>query len=78
MITLEQAEEQLAFRQAFNAGNLNAFWAVLADGEMVYCVYSYQTKVAQVDGEGAWVDNTKYSQTTSKHQNIIRRAWEMN
>lgn len=42
----------------------------------VYEVFSYRTLIATANGLGAInLDSRKYSVTTSKHQNLIRRAW---
>lgn len=58
-----------------------------------YFVYSYGTLVAvynynilpESDGVALpwervqrWVNPTKYSTTTSRHQNLIKRAWGLN
>lgn len=41
-----------------------------------YAVFSYRTKIAEMRASGSvWVSDTKYSQTTSRLQNIIRRVW---
>lgn len=47
------------------------------DAGNIYRVISYRTEIANYDlntGIG-WVDSTKYSVTTSKLQNMVRRAW---
>lgn len=74
MITLKQAETALRFREPFNAGNLSAR---ISGG--VYEVFSYYTLIA-VSAPDRFTDFAevmpeKYSVTTSKHQNIVRRAW---
>lgn len=40
----------------------------------LYVVYSYGTPIAWHSLEGWYVVSQKFSQTTSKHQNLIRRA----
>ena len=44
-----------------------------------YRVYSYSTQIAQAyptaSGIRAKMNNEKYSVTTSRHKNLIRRAW---
>ena len=40
-----------------------------------YRVYSYGTEIARYDGYDYVLNTHKYSVTTSKLQNIIRRAW---
>ena len=50
-------------------------------GRFEYKIYSYNTLIAEKVWDGSegewftWLNDTKYSVTTSKHQNIIRRAW---
>jgi hypothetical protein len=39
-----------------------------------YIVYSYDTPIAWHSSEGWYVVGQKFSQTTSKHQNLTRRA----
>jgi hypothetical protein len=45
-----------------------------ARGKFVYVVYSYGTPIAWCDSEGWYVVSQKFSVTTSKHQNLTRRA----
>lgn len=41
-----------------------------------YAVYSYRTKVAEMRQNGVvFIDERRYSSTTSRLQNIVRRAW---
>jgi hypothetical protein len=42
--------------------------------EWVYVVYSYGTPIAWHTAEGWYVVEQKFSPTTSKHQNLTRRA----
>ena len=42
--------------------------------EWVYVIWSYDTPIAWFDEEGWYVVSQKFSQTTSKHQNLTRRA----
>lgn len=49
------------------------------DGNVVYVLYSYYTPMAWLlrgeDGEEVWVQpNTKYSVSTTGHQNVFARA----
>jgi hypothetical protein len=39
-----------------------------------YIVYSYTTPIAWVSDKGWFIPEVKYSVTTSKHQNYVRRA----
>jgi hypothetical protein len=46
------------------------------DDGYFYRVYSYRTVIAEMRGGGdVWVSDVKYSQTTSRLQNIVRREW---
>lgn len=61
------------------AGRLNAEeYAKLveasANGKFVYVVYSYGTPIAWCTPEGWYVVEQKFSTTTSKHTNYVRRA----
>ena len=80
--TLKEADQLLNKAQSFNAGSLTA----IADETRTRCeyrVYSYGTKIAEAvwDGsEGDWqffIEPNAYehSKTTSKHTNIVKRAW---
>lgn len=50
-------------------------------GTFSYRVYSYATLIAEKTWDGAegewhtWLNPDKYSTTTSRHQNLIRKAW---
>ena len=79
MTTLKQASELLADRLPFDAGNLSAR---VSGG--VYEVFSYFTLIAvstpYAPSDFAEVLPTayNYSNTTSKHANLIKRAWGLN
>jgi hypothetical protein len=45
------------------------------DDGYYYRVYSYRTLIAEMRGSDMWVSDVKYSQTTSRIQNIVRREW---
>jgi hypothetical protein len=67
-------DRKLRFLEQFKG---NSMWSdvMMIDGKLHYVVYSYQTLIAMYyDGKGAVID-TKYSTTTSRHQNVIRKAW---
>lgn len=79
MTTLKQAEYALANREVFDAGNLSAR---ISGG--VYEVFSYFTLIAAstpfAPSDFAEVMPSAYehSSTTSKHANIVKRAWGLN
>ena len=45
------------------------------DGQVIYTLYSYGTKVAEVDSEGVYHSYGKWSQTTSRHQREFERQF---
>jgi hypothetical protein len=70
-------ESKLANRERFTGNSLRGYWDGFSGN---YVVYSYNTLIATLqDGGGPrWVSPDKYSVTTSRHQNLIRRAWGLN
>jgi hypothetical protein len=72
--TIETRLEQCS---DFTGNSLRGFW----DGQ-TYKVFSYNTLIAtngytEESGWQKWVDSTKYSNTTSRQQNLIKRAWNL-
>jgi len=63
---------KLANREPFNGNSLRAYWS-----GSDYRVVSYSTMIAAylADESKTYFNDTKYSVTTSRHQNLIRRAW---
>lgn len=81
MISLQDAKYNLKIRSSFNAGNLTAN---VESGEKngeevpVYVVRSYGVAIAKCSpfaNVDVWITDTKYSQTTSKHTNLVKKAW---
>lgn len=78
MITLKQAQSELQARREFNAGNLSAR---ISGG--VYEVFSYFTLIAvstpYEPSDFAELSPVayNYSPTTSKHVNIVKKAWDI-
>jgi hypothetical protein len=77
MLTLKESQQALTNRESFNAGNLTAI-----DNGGSYEVYSYGTLIAfspsfVLDNTDGQIHPKAYdhSQTTSKHANIVRKAW---
>jgi hypothetical protein len=80
-----QVESAIRNFAPFTGNSCRGYWE---DGE--YVVISYNTKIAKatravVAGAirrdipgGLWVNSSKYSQTTTRLQNIIKRAWGVN
>lgn len=62
----------LATKTPFTHGSCHAF--IESNGN--YVVYSYSTLIAGITASGAkQLNERKYSVTTSRLQNIIRKAW---
>ena len=74
--TYATIERKLTTLEPFdNKNSMSARWE-----NDVYVVYSYRTVIAHVNGQGEggrdrWVSPEKYSTTTSRQQNLIRRVW---
>jgi hypothetical protein len=68
-------EQKLRNREPFRGNSLTgSYW-----GE-TYRITSYSTLIAgynTISGV-AWVTPERYSVTTSRHQNLIKRAWGLN
>lgn len=70
--TLAEAEGLLCWRQAFTTGTLSARYDTAGN----YLVFSYDQMIAGWSKDGVIeLNSTKYSQTTSRHLNLVKRAW---
>lgn len=70
-INQRQAVEAISNHRDFKAAALSG----ANDGPNQYLVLSYSTVIARfVEGEGWSLNERSYSQTTSRHQAIVRRA----
>jgi hypothetical protein len=69
-------ELRLKHGQSFRG---NSLWSRITESN-TYEVYSYNTLVAtkQLNTGESWVSPDKYSNTTSRGQNLIKRAWGLN
>lgn len=72
MPNYKQVEQLLKERKPFK--HTDSMHAEI-DGD-TYKIYSYRTLIASYNFETEkwWIDDTRYSVTTSKQQNIVRRA----
>ncbi len=72
--TLSEASELLAKREPFNAGSLTA-----EKHDLLYLVKSYGTLIAEDRYYNSYIfeDAYTHSKTTSKHANIVKRAWAL-
>jgi hypothetical protein len=69
-------EQKLKARKPFKGNSMSASLEK-HEGEIWLTVYSYRTPIAR-HAMGSWkyqFDSKKYSATTSRHQNLVRRAW---
>ena len=76
-LNYEQVEQAIRNRENFEGNSCFGQWV----GD-TYLVTSYWTTIAKIvpspAGEVEWVSDEKYSNTTSRLQNIVRRAWGLN
>lgn len=81
MKTLEEAKFHLAESEEFTTGTLSAQWEFInTAGRNFYVVRSYGVVIAwQGDCETEFAtDAYSHSKTTSKHANIVKKAWGLN
>jgi hypothetical protein len=72
--TLKEAEQLLSERVAFNAGTLEADWVYFGSDDR-YIVTSYGVEIADFTERAIHPKAYTHSKTTSKHANIVKRAW---
>lgn len=79
--TLQEIETKVANLEPFNGNSMRGQWETDTDGMRMFVVYSYATVIANafdisITGRViGCVGSEWHSQTTSRHQNIVRRAW---
>jgi hypothetical protein len=80
IMTLNEAKEAITNYQPFNAGNLSGAYERYDAWSSGYVVRSYGVLIAESFGRVSALatDAYNYSQTTSKHANIVKRAWGLN
>jgi hypothetical protein len=78
-MTLKEAETAIALRTPFTAGNLSG--AIEDNDALLYVVRSYGVAIADtplfIDNGGVYPEAYKHSKTTSKHANLVKRAWRL-
>lgn len=69
-----QIEDRLELFQPFRGNSMTGNWT--ADNE-TFVVWSYSTIIAEYDATtgNAWINHRRYSRTTSRQQNLIRKVW---
>jgi hypothetical protein len=68
---------KLQGKEKFTGNSLTAYWCAFTG---LYTVKSYSTTIATYNTETGllWVSPDKFSQTTTRQQNLIKRAWGLN
>jgi len=79
-MTLKEATNAIAHYETFNAGNLTGAWEDYDSTSKGYVVRSYGVLIAESYNRfsGLATDAYQYSVTTSKHANLVKRAWGLN
>lgn len=77
--TQAEAKELLNSLEPFNAGSLTAAWERYDSESNGYVVRSYGVVIAEFykTFQGLAVDAYSHSKTTSKHANLVRKAWSL-
>jgi hypothetical protein len=76
--TLAEAEQHIRNLEPFHTGTLSGAWEQYdKDGTEGYVVRSYGVLIAESykNYNGLATDAYYYSKTTSKHANIVKKAW---
>ena len=82
--TIKQAASLLETKTRFYTPTLRAEWETIGypTPETIlegYVVRSYGVEIARyVPNSYATITTQKYSQTTSRHTNLVRKAWGLN
>lgn len=80
IITMKEAVAYLQQQKTFRASNLQGIRLTYKGEVKSYVVFSYATAIYAVRADGSEFINRldeKFSPTTSRHQNIIRRAFNI-
>ena len=70
-------ERKLANRENFRGNSMSAYWL----GSTQYAVFSYSSLIAEIDLATGFIgerETARRSTTTSRHRNIVKRAWGLN
>jgi hypothetical protein len=79
MVTMKEAETLITALVPFNAGTLTGGWERYDDTSNGYVVRSYGVLIAETynNYNGLSTDAYSFSKTTSKHANMVKRAWQL-
>lgn len=63
----------------FQGNSVSAGWEYNEVGDCnEYVIRSYSTVIAKANNDGGrWVHSSRFSNTTSRIQNLLRRVWEV-
>jgi len=69
-----QIEQRLGALAPFRGNTMTGEWS---SDRQTFFVWSYGTVIAEYDAAtgNAWMNHHRYSVTTSRQQNIVRRVW---
>lgn len=74
--TINEAKQLLADGKPFNAGTLTANYEDIGN-TLRYVVRSYGVEIADATENAIHPTAYQHSKTTSKHANIVKRAWNL-
>lgn len=78
-ITIEQAKGCLMRLEAFSTGTLSASYELISESlGNRYVVRSYGVEIADYSERALHPKAKTYSTTTSRHANLVARAWGLN
>lgn len=75
MSNYKQAEQLLKERKFFSINTLSARKTSYNRNNIIYAIDSYVTTVAYVYNDVCYIHDCKFSNTTSKHVSIIKKAF---
>jgi hypothetical protein len=70
MQSYKEIEQRLDTLTPFKGNSMSGVW----HGN-TFIVYSYKTPIGYSSLSGFAIEERKYSVTTSRHQNLLRRVW---
>lgn len=77
--TYREIPALLKSRKPFEGNSVYAINRTLCNGSKDYSVYSYDTCIyEEYNGKCSYFDDSFYSRTTSRLQNILRSVFEIN
>ena len=69
-------EAKISALVPFTGNSAKAFLITDKDsGQVQYKIYSYSALIAEYDNGAVWITDKRYSVTTSKLTNMIKKVW---